>query len=215
LYNYDDGKPFHKDGINDYIIHGVNTINLKKTGTKAAVNYDITVPAKQSVTLRLRLSTNASNGFVDFDALFDARKTEATQFYTDIQQVNNNPDKCLIQRQAFAGMLWSKQFYYYDINQWIVGDPATPAPPPQRINGRNIKWGHLNTKDIISMPDKWEYPWFASWDLAFHCLPLATVDMVFAKNQLSLLIKDWYMHPNGQLPAYEWDFGDANPPVHA
>jgi hypothetical protein len=215
LYNVSDDKQFYKDGINDYIIHGSNTINPKKTGTKAAVNFDINVPAKQSVTLRLRLSQNAVNGFDDFDKLFDARKQEADQFYSDLNKGASNPDKILIQRQALAGMLWNKQFYYYDINHWLHGDPAEPQPPKQRINARNSKWTHFNTKDIISMPDKWEYPWFAAWDLAFHCIPLAKVDMSFAKNQLSLLIKDWYMHPNGQLPAYEWDFNDANPPVHA
>ena len=215
LYNTDDGKQFYKDGINDHIVHGADTINSKKTGTKAAVNFDINVPAKQSVTLRLRLSQNASNGFEDFDILFDARKKETDEFYSDINKGSTNADKILIQRQALAGMLWNKQFYYYDINHWLHGDPAEPRPPQQRINARNSKWTHFNTRDIISMPDKWEYPWFAAWDLAFHCIPLAKVDMVFAKNQLSLLIKDWYMHPNGQLPAYEWDFNDANPPVHA
>jgi hypothetical protein len=215
LYNYNDGKLYHKDGINDHIVHGADTINPKKTGTKAAVNYDITVPAKQSITLRLRLSKDVCNGFNDFEDVFAARTTEAAAFYADIQQGNKDEDRKMVQRQAFAGMLWSKQFYYYDINHWLNGDPAEPQPPPQRLNARNSKWSHLNTRDIISMPDKWEYPWFASWDLAFHCLPLATVDMAFAKNQLTLLIKDWYMHPNGQLPAYEWDFGDANPPVHA
>ena len=215
LYNYDDGKQFFKDGINDHLVHGAETVNTKKTGTKAAVNYDISVPAQKSVTLRLRLSNDPTNGFDDFNKLFDIRSTEATQFYDDIQQGNNDADRRMIQRQAFAGMLWSKQFYYFDIRHWLNGDPTEPLPPPARANGRNSKWMHLNTKDIISMPDKWEYPWFASWDLAFHCLPLATVDMAFAKNQLSLLVKDWYMHPNGQLPAYEWDFGDANPPVHA
>jgi len=215
LYNYDDGTPYVKDGINDYLVHGAKTINPKNTGTKAAINYDIKVEAKKSTTLRLRLSNNASNAFDDFDAIFNTRLQEADQFYADIQQGNDNADRKMVQRQAFAGMLWSKQFYYYDINHWLHGDPAEPAPPPQRLNGRNSKWTHLNTRDIISMPDKWEYPWFASWDLAFHCLPLSTIDMVFAKFQLTLLVRDWYMHPNGQLPAYEWDFGDANPPVHA
>src|SRR6185437_6392050 len=215
LYNYDDGKQFYKDGINDHLVHGTNTINPKQTGTKASANYDITVPPQQSVTLRLRLSANATNGFADFDKLFDARSAEADEFYKNIQQGHTNDDRRLIQRQAFAGMLWTKQFYYYDIHQWLCGDPAEPAPPKQRENARNSGWGHLNTMDIISMPDKWEYPWFASWDLAFHCLPLAMIDMAFAKNQLTLLTRDWYMHPNGQLPAYEWDFSDANPPVHA
>jgi len=215
LYNINDGRQFYKDGINDYIVHGAATVNPKKTGTKAAVNFDVNVPAKQSVTLRLRLSTDASNGFDDFDKLFDARKREADEFYSDLEKGVENADRIMIQRQALAGMLWNKQFYYFDINHWLHGDPAQPAPPQQRKNARNSKWTHFNTRDIISMPDKWEYPWFAAWDLAFHCIPLAKVDMVFAKNQLSLLIKDWYMHPNGQLPAYEWDFNDANPPVHA
>jgi len=215
LYNYDNGKQFYKDGINDHIVHGANSINPKKTGTKACVNFDVNVPAKQSVTLRLRLSKDASNAFDDFDTIFDARVKEADEFYSDIQKGNTDEDRKMIQRQAFAGMLWSKQFYYYDINHWLHGDPAEPLPPAERLDKRNSKWTHLNTRDIISMPDKWEYPWFASWDLAFHCLPLSTLDMAFAKSQLSLLVKDWYMHPNGQLPAYEWDFGDANPPVHA
>lgn len=214
LYNYDDGL-FYKDGINDHIIHGSQTVNPKNTGTKAVANYDITVPAGQSVTLRLRLSTDAAKGFDDFDKLFNKRAAEAAQFYKDIQKEINDDDRRLIQRQGFAGMLWSKQFYYYNVHQWLNGDPTEPAPPPQRNDGRNCRWEHLNTMDIISMPDKWEYSWFASWDLAFHCLPLAKVDMAFAKSQLTLLTRDWYMHPNGQLPAYEWDFGDANPPVHA
>jgi hypothetical protein len=215
LYDYDDGKNFHKDAINDHIVHGADTLNPKKTGTKAAANYDITVKAKQSYTIRLRLSKNASNGFSDFDQIFNARAAEADEFYKDIQQKNTNPDKVLVQRQAFAGMLWTKQFYHYNIHQWLNGDPAEPTPPASRLNARNNKWQHLNTREIISMPDKWEYPWFASWDLAFHCLPLAKIDMDFAKKQLMLLVMDWYMHPNGELPAYEWDFGDANPPVHA
>jgi len=215
LYNYDDGRQYYKDGINDHIVHGADTINPKKTGTKACVNYDITVPAKQNVTLRLRLSKDATNGFTDFDQIFDARQAEAGQFYDDIQNGITDADRRMVQRQAFAGMLWSKQFYYYDVRHWINGDPAEPKPPAERLDHRNSKWMHLNTRDIMSMPDKWEYPWFASWDLAFHCLPLATVDMAFAKNQLTQLVRDWYMHPNGQLPAYEWDFGDANPPVHA
>jgi hypothetical protein len=215
LYNSDDGKQFYKDGINDHIIHGSPTINPKKTGTKAAFNYDIKVAAKQSVTLRLRLTQDAKNTFDDFDAIFKARQDEADEFYNTLQQHSSDTDHGMIQRQAFAGMLWSKQFYHYNIHEWLDGDSTEPVPPVERLNGRNNKWGHLNTRDIISMPDKWEYPWFASWDLAFHCLPLANLDMLFAKKQLLLLTRDWYMHPNGQLPAYEWDFGDANPPVLA
>lgn len=215
LYNSNNGKPYHKDGINDHITKGADTVNPQKKGTKAAVNYDITVPAGQSVTLRLRLSADAKNGFDDFDALFNTRSTEADVFYKDLQKNQADADRAMIQRQAFAGMLWSKQFYYYDVHQWLNGDPAQPAPPAQRLSGRNTQWQHLNNRDIISMPDKWEYPWFAAWDLAFHSIALATIDIDFAKNQLMLLVRDWYMHPNGQLPAYEWSFGDANPPVHA
>lgn len=215
LYNYNDGREFYKDGINDYLVHGVNTVNPKNTGTKAAINYDITVPAKQSVTLRIRLTQDAKNAFDDFDPIFQSRQKEADEFYNTLQQHSSDTDHGMIQRQAFAGMLWSKQYYHYDIHNWINGDPSGPTPPVERLTGRNSKWQHLNTRAIISMPDKWEYPWFASWDLAFHCLPLANVDMTFAKRQLLLLTRDWYMHPNGQLPAYEWDFGDANPPVHA
>ncbi|SDP70574.1 Glycosyl hydrolase family 63 C-terminal domain-containing protein [Mucilaginibacter sp. OK268] len=215
LYNYDNGIKYHKDGINDHIVHGADTVNPRNTGTKAAVNYDVTVAAKQSVTIRLRLSPDANYSFEDFDHIFTTRITEADQFYKDIYSNKQDIDRSLIQRQAFAGMMWNKQFYYCDIRHWLRGDPAQPAPPPQRKDARNSKWMHLNTRDVISMPDKWEYPWFAAWDLAFHCLALARIDMAFAKNQLILLTRDWYMHPNGQLPAYEWDFGDGNPPVHA
>lgn len=215
LYNYDNGKQYYKDGINDYIVNGAATINPKQTGTKAAINFDLNVKAGQCNVIRLRLSKNARNGFDNFDEIFNARVAEANEFYAGIQKNNSSDDAKLIQRQAFAGMLWTKQFYYYDIHQWLNGDPASPAPPDSRLTARNSKWTHLNTMDIISMPDKWEYPWFASWDLAFHCLPLSRIDMDFAKKQLVLLVRDWYMHPNGQLPAYEWDFGDANPPVHA
>lgn len=215
FYNFDSDKQFYKDGINDYILHGADTIDKAKRGTKAALNYDITIPAGESITIRLRMVDTAANTFNDFDATFTSRKQEADKFYADLQPAKENEDKAKIQRQAFAGMLWNKQFYYYDIHQWLNGDPNGPEPPVQRQHKRNSKWQHYNASDIISMPDKWEYPWFASWDLAFHCITLATVDMGFAKRQLNLLVRDWYMHPNGQLPAYEWDFNDANPPVHA
>jgi hypothetical protein len=213
LYGYNDGKTYYKDGINDHIVHGAETANPKKTGTKAAVNYDITVPANSSVTLRLRLMEDAKKDFSDFDQIFQARQSEADEFYANIQGDKKGTDHGMIQRQALGGMLWTKQFYHYDIHKWLNGDPAMPKPPAERLDGRNCKWPHLNCRDIISMPDKWEYPWFAAWDLAFHCLAIANVDMDFAKNQLLLLTRDWYMHPNGQVPAYEWDFGDANPPV--
>lgn len=213
--HFDDGKRFYKDGINDYIVHRAESINPDKTGTKAAANYEITIPAKGSYTIKLRLSEDAANNLDGIDALFATRKADADEFYTNLQPTANE-DKARVQRQAFAGMLWNKQFYYYDIHQWLHGDPAQPMPAVQRLTGRNHKWPQFNNRgDIISMPDKWEFPWFAAWDLAFHCIPLASVDMAFAKNQLTLLTKDWYMHPNGQLPAYEWDFSDTNPPVLA
>ena len=215
LYNYDNGKTYFKDGINNYIVNGENTINPKKTGTKAAINYDITVKAKDSYTIRLRFSKNAKNGFDDFDTIFNTRIAEADAFYKDIQKNNTNADGVMVQRQAYAGMLWTKQFYYFDVHHWLTGDPAEPQPPLQRQVARDSKWQHFNAKDIISMPDKWEYPWFAAWDLAFHSLALANIDMELAKSQMILLLRVWYMHPNGALPAYEWDFGDANPPVHA
>ncbi|MBI5385596.1 MAG: glucosidase [Verrucomicrobia bacterium] len=153
--------------------------------------------------------------FADFDAILAQRRREANEFYAELQKDIADSDARLVQRQAFAGMIWSKQFFYYDVPKWLRGDPTEPAPPPERKHGRNHEWTHLNNADIISMPDKWEYPWYAAWDLAFHCIPLALVDAEFAKSQLVLLTREWYMHPNGQLPAYEWAFGDVNPPVHA
>ncbi|MGN6440066.1 MAG: MGH1-like glycoside hydrolase domain-containing protein [Agriterribacter sp.] len=216
LNQFKSSNRFYKDGINDYIIAGAPSVNKDLTGTKAALNYDISIPPEQSHTIRLRLGkTSAENPFLNFDSLFDQRKDESDAFYADIQKQALNEDERNIQRQAFAGMLWSKQFYYYDVTEWLKGDPAQPPPPPERLGGRNKEWKHLNNADIISMPDKWEYPWYAAWDLAFHCITLATVDPTFAKKQLLLLTHEWYMHPNGQLPAYEWAFGDTNPPVHA
>jgi hypothetical protein len=216
LYNFPTAGTA-KDGINDFVVHGdENALNKNHVGTKCALNYDLVVPAGKSITLRFRLSANFSNNpFHLFDELFDARIKEANEFYANIQHDIHDEEKRMIQRQAFAGMLWSKQFFYLDMIQWLKGDPGQPAPPVERVRGRNHEWYHLNNRDIISMPDKWEYPWYAAWDLAFHTLPLAIVDPEFAKQQLLLFTKEWYMHPNGQLPAYEWAFGDVNPPVHA
>ena len=216
LYNHDDGKVFYKDGINDYLITGKTTaINPGKRGTKAAANYDVSVPAQGSKTIRLRLSKeNLDNPFGAFDGIFDNRKKEADDFYDELQKEVDSEDAKLVQRQALAGMMWGKQYYYFDVKQWLKGDPAMPPPPAARKMGRNKAWPHMKTADIISMPDKWEYPWFAAWDLAFHCIPISLIDPAFAKHQLSLLTKEWYMHPNGQLPAYEWAFGDVNPPIH-
>ena len=152
--------------------------------------------------------------FKDFNQVFKQRKSEADDFYQEIQHNLKTPDEKLVQRQAFAGMLWNKQFYYYDLDVWLNGDEGNKVSPHRRV-GRNSKWTHLHHFDIISMPDKWEYPWYAAWDLAFHCIPLAIIDVQFAKQQLLLLTRERAMHPNGQLPAYEWDFSDVNPPVHA
>jgi hypothetical protein len=215
LYNYP-REGTSKDGINDYIVHErKDAINHVRKGTKAALNYELTVQAGKSKTIRLRLAaTYHPEPFNDFNHIFKQRLEEADEFYNDMQSGIRDVDTRLIQRQALAGMLWSKQFFCYDVARWLKGDPGQPPPPPERLHGRNSDWQHLSNADIISMPDKWEYPWYAAWDLAFHCIPLAMVDPEFAKNQLRLLTKEWYMHPNGQLPAYEWAFGDVNPPVH-
>jgi len=217
LYNSDNKSRSCKDGFNEFIIHNDNgAINEDSTGTKAAANYDITVKTNETVVIKLRLENNDhQNPFADFDKIFDLRVKEADEFYQYIQTNISNDDEKLVQRQAFAGMLWSKQFYYYDIPQWLNGDPSQPAPPEERKQGRNHLWPQLNNADIVSMPDTWEYPWYAAWDLGFHCIAFSLIDVAFAKKQLKLLTKDWYMHPSGQLPAYEWDLGDANPPVHA
>lgn len=205
-----------KDGINDYLIYGnQNAVNSIPKGTKAAFNYELEIAAGKSKSVRLRLSSKYHpKPFEDFSALFDERIGDANEFYSEMQRDIADEDERDIQRQAIAGMLWSKQFYYFDVAIWLKGDPSQPAPPEQRKHGRNREWAHLNNADIISMPDKWEYPWYAAWDLAFHTIPIAMVDPEFAKNQLILLTKEWYMHPNGQFPAYEWAFGDVNPPVH-
>lgn len=217
LYNAENTTEFCKDGINDFIVNGnLHAVNNRANGTKAAANYDVVVAANSSTTIKLRLNnSNTSTPFTDFDSLFEARQKEANEFYSEVQKDMVSDDEKLVQRQAFAGMIWSKQFYYYDVAKWLTGDPLEPVPPVERYSGRNASWKHLNNADIISMPDKWEYPWYASWDLAFHCIPFALIDPSFAKRQLKLLTREWYMHPNGQLPAYEWNFSDVNPPVHA
>ncbi|RYU78150.1 MGH1-like glycoside hydrolase domain-containing protein [Hymenobacter persicinus] len=206
-----------KDGINDYVVDGVRgAINAEQQGTKVAAQYKLTIKPGESQTVRLRLSQKEfDDPFATFDQLLATRQQEADEFYGCLQENLPDPDARNVQRQAFAGMLWSKQFYYYDVTQWLDGDPAMLRAPAARRRGRNSAWRHLHNADIVSMPDKWEYPWYAAWDLAFHCIPLAMVDAEFAKQQLRLLTKDWYMHPSGQLPAYEWNLNDVNPPVHA
>jgi len=220
-----------KDAFHEYLVHGNrNAVNAGLEGTKGGVLYHLTVPAGGSHQIRLRLTCSsghpsapssqsrptsaATNPFADFDNVFTRRIREADEFYADLQKDISDTDARLVQRQAFAGMIWNKQFYHYDVPEWLAGDPTQPPPPPERKHGRNSDWKHLNNADVISMPDKWEYPWYAAWDLAFHTVALALVDAAFAKQQLVLFTREWYMHPNGQLPAYEWAFGDVNPPVH-
>ncbi len=246
LFDVANPTPYVKDGINNYVVQGEgDAVNPEQTGTKASARYRLRIEPGASVTLRLRLTDQASfgrglattgvpNGPVrkslgaaaapapvenpfgpGFDKLLAQRIAEADEFYSKRMPKGLSKDAQSVQRQAFAGMLWSKQFYHYDVNSWLEGDPAGPPPAASRRNGRNKEWAHLYNADIISMPDKWEYPWYAAWDLAFHCIPLAQIDPDFAKEQLTLMLREWYMHPNGQLPAYEWAFGDVNPPVHA
>jgi len=206
-----------KDGFHDHVVKGNRqAVNPAGTGTKAAAHYILTVPAGGMIPVRLRLAaTGVRKPFDDFEAVFAQRRREADAFYADVQAGIIDADARNVQRQAFAGMIWSKQFYHYDLSEWLHGDPDLPAPPPQRKHGRNWEWQHLTSADILSVPDKWEFPWFAAWDLGFHCIPLAMIDPEFAKAQLVLLTRERYMHPNGQLPACEWNFGDVNPPIHA
>ena len=217
LFNVANGSHYVKDGINDYVVHGnKEAVNPERVGTKAAANYKLTIASGETATIRLRLTNKThQNAFADFDQTFATRIAEADEFYETVIPENLSHDARAVMRQSLAGVLWSKQFYHYVIEQWLDGDPATPKPPAERVRGRNREWKHLYNADVISMPDKWEYPWYAAWDLAFHCVPLALVDSEFAKSQLLLMLREWYMHPNGQLPAYEWAFGDVNPPVHA
>jgi mannosylglycerate hydrolase MGH1-like protein len=219
VFNFKSSTPFVKDAFHNYVIHNASgAVNPAQEGTKAAARYRGVIAPGESVTLRLRLTDQTPRAEMvekEFDAIFNQRLADADEFYTVRTGTCTCSDTASVQRQAFAGMLWSKQFYHLDVNAWLNGDPSQPAPPASRLHGRNSEWRHLYNADIISMPDKWEYPWYAAWDLAFHCVSLALVDSDFAKEQLVLLLREWYMHPNGQLPAYEWAFGDVNPPVHA
>ena len=217
--------PYPKDGINDHVVSGAATVNPDGRGTKCAFWYRLTVAPGETAEIRLRLSPagatpdgqapGADRLGDGFDGVVRARQAEADEFYAELTPGTASADEAMVMRQAFAGMLWSKQLYNYDVGRWLDGDPTQPAPPPGRDSGRNARWRTFNAFDIMSMPDKWEYPWFAAWDLAFHCVALAHVDPAFAKYQLILLCREWFQHPNGALPAYEWDFGDVNPPVQA
>jgi hypothetical protein len=209
---------FVKDGIGECVVHGSpNAVNPDGRGTKAAAHYVLTIEAGKQAVTELRLTdTPSTDPFGDaFQQTFVKRMDQANDFYATVTPRELSVDARAVMRQAFAGLLWSKQFYHYVVREWLDGDPALPVPPAERKQGRNHEWPHLYNSDIVSMPDKWEYPWYAAWDLAFHCLPLALVDSQFAKDQLVLMLREWYMHPNGQLPAYEWNLGDVNPPVHA
>ena len=218
LYGATNQSRFVKDGINNLVVDGdAGAVNPEGQGTKAAAHYILNISPGECVTIRLRFSNESVpqpfGG--DFEDTFRNRIREADEYYAEIIPKTLTVDAQNVMRQAFAGMLWNKQFYGYDVSRWLIGDPSQPSPPAERLRGRNHEWTHLYNEDIISMPDKWEYPWYAAWDLAFHCIPLALVDPEFAKEQLVLFTREWYMHPNGQIPAYEWAFNDVNPPVHA
>jgi hypothetical protein len=209
-----------KDAFHEYVIAGRrDAVNPARTGTKAAALYRLEVPAGGQAVVRLRLSADAEAPREPFgpgfDRAFAERMAEADAFYGTRLPPGLTEEERRVARQAYAGLLWSKQFYHFSVKDWLEGDPSQPPPPPARRDGRNSAWPHLYNRDVISMPDKWEYPWYAAWDLAFHMVPFARIDPDFAKQQLILLLREWYMHPNGQLPAYEWAFGDVNPPVHA
>jgi hypothetical protein len=214
-----EGSPRHpKDAFDSFVVHGrADAVNPAREGTKAAGLHRLEVPAGGSAVVRLRLAPGEPmrRPFAGFDDTVALRRREADEYYAGLHDHVRDPDRRLVQRQALAGMIWSKQYFRLDVARWLDGDPLQPPPPEGRKHGRNADWRHLNNANIVSMPDKWEYPWYAAWDLAFHCVPLAIVDPDFAKEQLVLLCREWYMHPNGQIPAYEWAFGDVNPPVHA
>jgi hypothetical protein len=237
LFQTDQYTPYVKDAFHEYVIHGrPDAVNPRQVGTKVAAYYLVDIPAGGEIVLRMRLAAEVSSsaddgaparggpaacgivqGGVDtsFDDVFGQRIREADEFYAGRLSPDLSADARSIVRQAYAGLLWTKQFYHYIVSDWLTGDPDQPQPPADRNGGRNSDWTHFYSRDVLSMPDKWEYPWFAAWDLAFHMIPFADIDPELAKQQLVLLLREWYMHPNGQIPAYEFAFGDVNPPVHA
>ena len=220
LYGLPNGPHSAKDAFHDYVVHGqTEAIRPEPFGSKAAAHFILQLDPGESTTLRLRLTDAGqvveSPFGPEFERVFHERRRECDEFYAAHIPAGATAEQAIVARQAYAGLLWSKQFYHYVVEHWLGGDPEQPAPPPERMQGRNSDWHHLFNRDVISMPDKWEYPWYAAWDLAFHALPLARVDPDFAKEQLVLFLREWYMHPNGQIPAYEFALGDVNPPVHA
>ncbi len=219
LSGAENASMFVKDAFHNYLTHRQKTaVNPAQEGTKVAPHYRFEVAPGERAVVRFRLTDREPERtpFGElFDQILEKRQREADEFYATVIPDRLSDDAKNVMRQALAGMLWSKQWYYYDVRRWLEGDPTQPSPPPERKRGRNRDWTHLYNEDVISMPDKWEYPWYAAWDLAFHTIALALVDPDFAKEQLSLFLREWYMHPNGQIPAYEWGFGDVNPPVHA
>jgi hypothetical protein len=227
LFKTENRTPFVKDAINNFIVHGQSgAVNPQNTGTKVAAHYRVSVASGECETIRLRLTTVAPAALdqaygkgmrafgTHFDEVMQARRQEADEFYAGVIPKSLDADSANVIRQALAGMLWSKQFYYFDVNRWLEERGCDPFLPSSKKAPRNEHWHHMYNADVISMPDKWEYPWYAAWDLAFHVLPLTLVDCDFGKQQLDLMLRESYLHPNGQIPAYEWNFGDVNPPVH-
>ncbi|MET0883444.1 MAG: glucosidase, partial [Acidimicrobiales bacterium] len=222
LYGEATGSQHPKDAINDHVVAGADSVNPALEGTKASLWYRVEVGAGETIELRLRLRPQGAKPVKpatalgkDFEKAAATRRKEADAFYAELTPDDATSDMAMVMRQAFSGMLWSKQLFDYDVARWLEGDPTQPTPPGSRLTGRNSRWKNFQAFDIMSMPDKWEYPWFAAWDLGFHCVALAHLDPAFAKYQLLLICREWFQHPNGALPAYEWDFGDVNPPVQA
>ena len=225
LFDVENEHPYVKDAFHDHVIKGnTGATHPGQVGSKAAAWFHFDIPPGETKTIRLRLVSQKSFEEIkpdeknplgaDFETVFEQRLAEADEFYEEVMG-DLKDQRALIARQAYAGLLWTKQFYHYNVRDWLRGDPNRPEPPAERFQGRNSDWSHLANRDVISMPDKWEYPWYAAWDLAFHMVPFAEIDIDFAKRQLILFLREWYMHPSGQIPAYEFAFGDTNPPVHA
>ena len=219
IFGTPNASPYVKDGINEYVVHGNhNAVNPDNTGTKSSAHYQLNVGAGQTATVRVRLSDLAPEAIGDpfktFDATMQTRQSEADEFYKSITPERVSEDEARVMRQALAGMLWSKQFFFFDVDKWLEEHGVNPMKPGGRFL-RNREWFHMVNQHVISMPDKWEYPWYAAWDLAFHTIALSTVDVEFAKQQLDLMLQEFFLHPTGQIPAYEWNFSDVNPPVHA